>query len=107
MRAGLADPEVLPDLRQRRLAVTGNRDHVSAELRRKAFGVLIILPARTNPHEQGVNSAGGSPWPSLSRTRRTCSHGVISPGREAEVGATAFRVTRSPARGDHRHKLPH
>jgi len=37
VRAGLADPEVLPDLRQRRLAVTGNRDHVSAELRRKSL----------------------------------------------------------------------
>jgi hypothetical protein len=24
-------------------------------------GLMIILPARSNPHRQGVNSAGGSP----------------------------------------------
>jgi hypothetical protein len=73
----------------------------------KAFGALIILPARTNPHGQGVSSAGGSPWPSLSRTRRTCSHGVISRGREAEAGRHSLPATRRPARGDRRHKLPH
>src|ERR1700749_5175365 len=38
----------------RATATTSRRNSVG-----KAFGVLIILPARTNPHGQGVDSAGG------------------------------------------------
>jgi 6-phosphogluconate dehydrogenase len=38
VQAGLGDPEVLRDLRDRRLALAGDRDHVAAELRRKRCG---------------------------------------------------------------------
>ena len=44
------------DLRQRLITLTGDRDHVAAELLRiRAVGTMPILPARTNPHRQGVN----------------------------------------------------
>lgn len=43
----LADPEVLRDLGYRSLALTGDRDHVTAELGRNAFGTMNILPVKT------------------------------------------------------------
>jgi hypothetical protein len=46
VQAGLGDPEVLRDLRDRRLALAGDRDHVAAELRRKRCGHGDVLPAR-------------------------------------------------------------
>jgi hypothetical protein len=35
VQAGLRDPEVAGDLRQRRLALAGDSDHVTAELERE------------------------------------------------------------------------
>jgi magnesium-transporting ATPase (P-type) len=54
-------PEVLRDLRQRRLALSGHRHDVVSEL----LGIRLchrdILPARTNPHRSDVNQTRGSP----------------------------------------------
>jgi hypothetical protein len=46
VQARLRDPEVLSDLGQRRLALTGDRDHVPADSGGNAFGMMTILPAR-------------------------------------------------------------
>jgi hypothetical protein len=52
VQAGLRDPEVPGDLRQRSLALAGHRDHIPAELQRNAFGMMNILPARTKSSQR-------------------------------------------------------
>ena len=55
VQTGLGDPEVLRDLRDWRLALPGHRHDVTTELWGERLGMKNILPARTNPHRQGVN----------------------------------------------------
>ena len=43
---GLGDPEVTSDLGDRRLALAGDRDHITTELRWERFGMTDILPAK-------------------------------------------------------------
>src|SRR2546423_82451 len=44
------------------------------------LGMSIILPARTNPHIQGVNRAGGSPERFIGTPRRECLDHLLITG---------------------------
>jgi hypothetical protein len=55
LQAGLRDSEVSGDLGDRRLALAGHGDDVTTELPGNGLGTMLILPARPQPHRQGVN----------------------------------------------------
>src|SRR5205814_6034802 len=61
MQTRLGDPEILRDLRQRRLPLASHRDNVTTKLQRECLGHDDFLPARTNPHTSEVNQTGGRP----------------------------------------------
>ncbi len=50
----------------RRLARAGHRDHVTANSAGEVLGRMLILPARPQPHRQGVNEPGAVPTSSAA-----------------------------------------
>src|SRR5206468_2189016 len=100
-------PEVLRDLSDRRFAVAGHRDHVTAELDRIRLGHDDILPARTNPRRSGVNRTGGSPlrFTTCMRAMRTVSTTTAALAAAAAAAAltmTAAALVTSVSDADHK-----
>jgi hypothetical protein len=68
-RHDLENPEVLSGLRQRSLALAGDRDHVLAELQGKRIRHLTILPARSKSLQARSQSTWGVPYRRLRFVR--------------------------------------
>src|SRR3954452_1791207 len=76
LQTRLGDPEVLRDLRDRRVALTGDRDHVTSELGRERFRHDRHPPSEDpRPHRSGVNRTGGSP--NVRGCRRRVAFGIL------------------------------
>ena len=58
---GLRDSEAPRDPGDGLVVLAGDRDHVAPELQGSGLGTVLILPARPQPHRQGVNRTLGSP----------------------------------------------
>src|SRR4051794_30710970 len=77
LQTRLGDPEVLRDLRDRRVALTGDRDHVTSELGRERFRHDRHPPSEDpRPHRSGVNRTGSSPMLSMLQRAREQHVGV-------------------------------